>query len=89
MFPIKTYYNKGDVFIFLPMTQLLLLRRQLYAWFKCLLLSKLWTLWILSARCQCGVSALLNRHDSSFRSVAGFHRLRLSTTADPNLQGHE
>lgn len=62
MFPIKTYYNKGDVFIFLPMTQLLLLRRQLYAWFKCLLLSKLWTLWILSARCQCGVSALLNRH---------------------------
>ena len=45
MFPIKTYYNKGDVFIFLPMTQLLLLRRQLYAWFKCLLLSKLWTLW--------------------------------------------
>lgn len=36
MFPIKTYYNKGDVFIFLPMTQLLLLRRQLYAWFKCL-----------------------------------------------------
>ena len=65
MFPIKTYYNKGDVFIFLPMTQLLLLRRQLYAWFKCLLLSKLWTLWILSARCQCGVSALLNRHDSS------------------------
>lgn len=31
MFPIKTYYNKGDVFIFLPMTQLLLLRRQLYA----------------------------------------------------------
>lgn len=55
MFPIKTYYNKGDVFIFLPMTQLLLLRRQLYAWFKCLLLSKLWTLWILSARCQCGV----------------------------------
>lgn len=34
MFPIKTYYNKGDVFIFLPMTQLLLLRRQLYAWFN-------------------------------------------------------
>lgn len=64
MFPIKTYYNKGDIFIFLPMTQLLLLRRQLYAWFKCLLLSNLWTLWILSARCQCGVSALLNRHDS-------------------------
>lgn len=62
MFPIKTYYNKGDIFIFLPMTQLLLLRRQLYAWFKCLLLSNLWTLWILSARCQCGVSALLNRH---------------------------
>ena len=81
MFPIKTYYNKGDIFIFLPMTQLLLLRRQLYAWFKCLLLSNLWTLWILSARCQCGVSALLNRHDSSSHSISGFHGLRLSTAA--------
>ena len=76
MFSIKTYYNKGDIFIFLPMTQLLLLRRQLYAWFKCLLLSNLWTLWILSARCQCGVSALLNCHDSSSHSVSGFHGLR-------------
>ena len=89
MFPIKTYYNKGDVFIFLPMTQLLLLRRQLYAWFKCLLLSKLWTLWILSARCQCGVSALLNRHDSSSHSISGFHGLRLSTAADPDFQTHD
>lgn len=82
MFSIKTYYNKGNIFIFLPMTQLLLLRRQLYAWFKCLLLSNLWTLWILSARCQCGMSALLNCHDSSSHSVSGFHGLRLSTAAD-------